>query len=77
MLFNVKKKLPPRNDLKTLPLEPPISIYICLNIHQMTRSKKLIDQLNQMGISISYYRVMELEEWIATSVCEQFEKMVL
>ena len=40
----------------------------------MTRSKKLIDQLYQMGISISYDRVMELEEWIATSVCEQFEK---
>jgi len=27
-----------------------------------------------MGISISYHRVMELEEWITTSVCEQFEK---
>ena len=40
----------------------------------MTRSKKLIDQLYQMGISISYDRVMELEEWIATSICEQFEK---
>ena len=27
-----------------------------------------------MGISISYDRVMELEEWIATSVCEWFEE---
>ena len=25
----------------------------------------------QMGISISYDRVLELEEWIATAVCEQ------
>ncbi len=25
-----------------------------------------------MGISISYNRVLELEEWIATAVCEQF-----
>lgn len=40
----------------------------------MTRSKKLIEQLYQMGISISYDRVMELEEWIATSVCEWFEE---
>lgn len=40
----------------------------------MTRSQKLIDQLYRLGISISYDRVTELEEWIATSVCEQFEK---
>lgn len=77
VLYNVKKRSSSRNDVKTrhtLQREPPIPIYIGLNIHQMTRSKKLIDQLYKMGISISYDRVMELEEWIATSVCEQFEK---
>jgi len=77
MLYN---RSPSRNDVKTrhtLQGEPPISVYIGLNIHQMIRSKKLIDQLYQMGISISYDRVMKLEEWIATSVCEQFEKMAL
>ena len=26
-----------------------------------------------MGISISFDRVLELEDWIATTVCEQFE----
>ena len=40
----------------------------------MTRNKKLTDELYQMGISISYDRVIELEDWIATSFCEQFEK---
>ena len=25
-----------------------------------------------MGTSVSYDKVMELEEWIATAVCEQF-----
>ena len=53
--------------------EPPLPIYIGLNIHQLTRSKKLITQLYHMGISISYDRVLELEDWIATTVCEQFE----
>ena len=77
LLYNVKKRLPSRNDVKprhTLQREPPIPIYIGLNVHQMTRSKKLIDQLYRLGISISYDRVTELEEWIGTSVCEQFEK---
>ena len=52
--------------------EPPIPVYIGLNIHQVTRSKKLIQQFYQMGISISYDRVMELEEWFATAICERF-----
>ena len=52
--------------------EPPISVYIGLNIRQQARSKKLIQQLYQMGIIICYDRVTELEDWIATSTCEQF-----
>ena len=77
LLYNVKKRSPSRNvkPRHTLQREPPIPIYIGLNVHQMTRSKKLIDQLYRLGISISYDRVTELEEWIATSVCEQFEKV--
>jgi len=60
LLYNVKKRSPPRNNMKTkhtLQQEPPMPVYIGLNIHQMTRTKKLIDQLYQMGVSISYDRV--------------------
>ena len=76
ILYNVKKRTSnldtkPRHALQR---EPPITVYIGLNIHQVTRSKKLIQQLYQMGISISYDRVLELEEWIATAVCKHFEE---
>ena len=74
LLYNVKKR-PSKLDAKprhTLQREPPIPVYIGLNIHQVTRSKKLIQQFYQMGISISYDRVMELEEWFATAICERF-----
>ena len=74
ILYSVKKR-PSKLDVKprhTLQREPPIPVYIGLNIHQLTRSKKFIQQFYQMGISISYDRVLELEEWIATAVCEQF-----
>ena len=53
-------------------LTPPLPIYIGMNVHALTRSKKLIQQLYQMGISISYDRIMEIEDWIATSACERF-----
>ena len=61
----------PRHSLQR---EPPIPVYIGLNVHQVTRSKKLIQQFHQLGISISYDWVLELEEWISTATCEQFEE---
>ena len=77
LILHIIKKRPSKLDAKprhTLQREPPIRVYIGLNKHQVARSKKLIQQLYQMGISISYDRVLELEEWIETAVCEQFEE---
>ncbi len=76
LLYNVKKR-PSKVDVKprhSLQREPPIPVYIGLNVHQVTRSKKLIQQFHQLGISISYDRVLELEEWISTAICERFEE---
>ena len=76
ILYNTRRRPsdPAVKMRHTLLREPPIPVYIGLNIHQQVRSKKLIQQLHQMGISISYARVIELEDWIATSVCEQFKE---
>jgi len=41
-------------------------------VHALTRSKSLIQQLYQLGISISYDRIVQIEEWIASSACERF-----
>ena len=37
------------------------------------QSKKIIDQLNELRISISYDHVLQLESTIANSVCQQFQ----
>ena len=76
-LYNVKRRPSSKDDVKiqhNLQREPPIPVYIGMNIYQITRSQKIIEQFYQMGISISYDRFMELEEWIAISVCERFEE---
>ena len=39
----------------------------------MNRCKKLIDELCVIGISISYDRVLQLENNIAFTMCKQFE----
>ena len=76
ILFNIKKKSSD-SAVKTrhiLDREPSLPIYVGLSIHHMTRSKKLIQQLYQIGVCVSYDRVLELEDWIASSVCERFEE---
>ena len=73
IFFNVKKRSDsPAKPRHTLAREPPLPLYIGLNIHQLTRSKKIVQQLYKMGICISYDRVIEIEDEIATSICERF-----
>ena len=72
MVFNMKKS--GTNERHHLDREPLLPIYIGLNIHQQTRCRKLITQFYHMGISISYDRVLGLEDRIATSLCEQYEE---
>lgn len=77
IIFNTKKRV---CDTKTgqsrhsANREPPLPIYLGFNIHSLTRSKTLINKLYQLGLSISYDRVMEIEEWLATSVSERFRE---
>ena len=72
--YNIKKKSSDSavKVRHTLLREPPLPIYIGLNMHQLTRSKKLVQQLYRMGICIAYDRVVVIEEWIATSTSERF-----
>ena len=53
--------------------EPPLPLYIGFNEYALTRSKTLIAKLYQMGISVSYQRIIELEDMPATSISERFE----
>ena len=42
-------------------------------VYSQTRSAKLIDDLNALGISISYKRVLSLITSLGNSVCERFQ----
>ena len=58
LYYNIKKKSSDSavKMRHTLVREPLIPIYIGLNMHQLTRSKKLVQQLYRMGMCISYDR---------------------
>ena len=44
--------------------ESPLEIYLGMLVHAYTRKKSLVDKLYELGISISYKRVMELSTMI-------------
>ena len=80
ILFNCKKR--PRTaknetsstkSRHSLEYEPPLPLYIGLNIHTQTRSKKLITQLCELGLSVSYDRVIYLENQLAQAVSEDMQ----
>ena len=53
--------------------ETPLPIYVALKIHGLTRGRNLIDALFNLGLCISYDRVLSISTDIANSVCERFQ----
>ena len=54
--------------------ETPVPRYIGLMLHAHSRKRELIDRLNQLGLSISYDRVLRLSAQMGNSVCELFQR---
>lgn len=54
--------------------EQPLPLYIGLNVHAMTRSKAIISELYDLGLSVSYQRIIEIEEMMAVSVSERYKE---
>ena len=72
--FNMKHK--PNNAEKqrhSKCREMPLPIYLGLSIHTMTRNEKIIHILHSFGISISYDRIIKLENLLASAVSEQYK----
>lgn len=53
--------------------EPPLPIYLGLMTHAETRKRIIVDKLYNLGLSISYDRVLELSTDMGNSVCARFE----
>lgn len=77
IIFNTKKrsyKTKTGQTRHSASREPPLPLYVGLSIHSSTRSKTLIEKMHQMGISVSYDCIMEIENWLATSLCARFKE---
>lgn len=54
--------------------ESPLPIYVGLKIHGLTRGRNLIDTLFNLGLCISYDRVLGISTDVANAVCDRFER---
>ena len=72
IIFNAKKrscKTKTGQNRHSPSREPPLPLYVGLSIRSSTRGKTLIENMYQMVISFSCDRIMEIENWLATSLC--------
>ena len=77
IIFNAKKRSYETKTGQTRHsafCEPPLPLCAGLSILSSTRSKTLIEKMYRMGISVSYDRIMEIEDWLASSLCERFKE---
>ncbi|KAG1676996.1 hypothetical protein GQR58_014039 [Nymphon striatum] len=71
--FNAKNKAPvAKKSRHSKKREPPLPLYVGLNVHTLTRSKNLVNSLGMLGISVSYDRIIELENLLSDAVCKRF-----
>ena len=55
--------------------ETPLPVYLGLMIHNKTRQKTLLEKINQLGLCISYDRVMELESTVTNGLCSIYRSL--
>ena len=55
--------------------ETPLSAGLALSIHKATRSKSLITKLEEIDLSVSYSKVMEIETAIGNAIKKQMDAM--
>lgn len=52
-------------------VETPFSVGVGLHLHKETRNKKVINFLSDLGLSISYNRVLKIENGLANAIIEK------
>jgi len=52
--------------------EMPLPVYVGMKLHSATRKKHLVEKFHKLGLSVSYERVMQIENKTANTVCKKY-----
>ena len=75
ILFNFKMSTSSAKSRHSVGRESPMPLYVGMKIHTETRSRKMITHLNDLGLTVSYSKLLQLEHQLATAVCENFQTL--
>ena len=77
LLFNSvrQKKTSTTDNRHRRDREPPLPLFLGACVHSKTRSKDLVDTLYQMGLSVSYDRVLLMSADLANAAINHFESL--
>jgi hypothetical protein len=53
--------------------ETPLPLYIGLMIHSKTRKKTLIEELSEIGLSVPYQRILDIQTQITKQLCKYYQ----
>lgn len=71
--FNVKSDRSSEKSVRhRINREPPLPIYVGLYLHSKTRKRDLIDEMNKLGISISYDRLLRITTSMSNACLNQY-----
>ncbi len=48
-------------------------LYVGLNVHSFTRNKDIIENLEKLGLSVSYAHILQVENLLAHNISKQFQ----
>ena len=72
--YSRRRKGPHQHERHSRKRETPLPIYLGLSVHAKTRSRELVDNLYDLGLSVSYDRVMSISTDLGNGVCRRFEE---
>ena len=72
IMFNYKKETQAGTKYRHIVSSEPL--YVGLNVYTLTRSKKLIKQLHHVGFSVSYSRIIRIENQLTTTAYQKAQR---
>ena len=69
----IRRRVGSTSHYHSIDREPPLPIYLGLLIHARTRKRGLIDKLYDLGLSVSYDRVLSISKDMGNEVCARYE----
>ena len=55
--------------------EPPLPVYLGILMHSKTRNRALVESLHELGLLVSYDRLLEIFTDVGTEICEFYDRL--